>query len=194
MVGPSGAPFFQHCGVPHHSDIHDSGWNDYTSSLFQAICARIYMLRSKNLNFIQCSRALLNENKWRTSRYRWMGTSSTLVGKKKWIPVLIYELLDFSWPGTGSSETRHRIAYVHKMLETGTGADRQLAAFWKVEEPFWCRSTSTIIIPGRCLISLICDWNVWFMVLPAARWKMVAPLSVLFTIILPRPVCNARIS
>src|SRR5687768_18340534 len=39
------------------------------AALFQAICARIYMLRSKNLNFIQYSRALLNENKWRASRY-----------------------------------------------------------------------------------------------------------------------------
>jgi len=39
------------------------------AALFQAICARIYMLRSKNLNFIQYSRALINENKWRASRY-----------------------------------------------------------------------------------------------------------------------------
>ena len=39
------------------------------AALFQAICARIYKLRSKNLNFIQYSRALINENKWRASRY-----------------------------------------------------------------------------------------------------------------------------
>jgi glutamate---cysteine ligase / carboxylate-amine ligase len=39
------------------------------AALFQTICARIYMLWSKNLNYIQYYRALLNENKWRASRY-----------------------------------------------------------------------------------------------------------------------------
>ena len=39
------------------------------AALFQAICAKICKLRSKNMNFIQYSRALLNENKWRASRY-----------------------------------------------------------------------------------------------------------------------------
>ena len=39
------------------------------AALFQAICAKIYKLHSQNLNFIQYSRALINENKWRASRY-----------------------------------------------------------------------------------------------------------------------------
>lgn len=102
------------------------------ASLFQAICARIYMLRSKNLNFIQYSRALLNENKWRASRY---GVDGYLIdfGKEEEVNTraLIYELLDFLDPVLDHLGSRHRIAYVHKMLETGTGADRQLAAFEK---------------------------------------------------------------
>ena len=66
------------------------------AAIFQAICARIYMLRSKNLNFIQYSRALINENKWRASRY---GIDGYLIdfGKQEEVNTraLIYELLDF---------------------------------------------------------------------------------------------------
>ncbi|MEI9909155.1 MAG: carboxylate-amine ligase [Bacteroidota bacterium] len=104
------------------------------AALFQAICARIYMLRSKNLNFIQYSRALINENKWRASRY---GVDGYLIdfGKEEEVNTrsLIYELLDFLDPVLDHLGSRHRIAYVHKMLENGTGADRQLAVFEKTK-------------------------------------------------------------
>ena len=102
------------------------------AALFQALCARIYMLRSKNMNFIQYSRALVNENKWRASRY---GIDGYLIdfGKEEEVNTraLIYELLDFIDPVVNELGSRHRIAYVHKILEQGTGADRQLAAFDK---------------------------------------------------------------
>ena len=42
---------------------------------------------------------------------------------------LIYELLDFVDPVLDHLGSRHRVAFVHKILENGTGADRQLAAF-----------------------------------------------------------------
>jgi len=104
------------------------------AALFQAICARIYMLRSKNLNFIQYSRALLNENKWRASRY---GVDGYMIdfGKEEEVNTraLIYELLDFLDPVLDHLGSRHRIAHVHKMLENGTGADRQLAVFEKTK-------------------------------------------------------------
>lgn len=100
------------------------------ATLFQAICARIYMLRSKNLNFIQYSRALINENKWRASRY---GVDGYLIdfGKEEEVNTraLIYELLDFVDPVLDHLGSRHRLAHVHKILEQGTGADRQLAVF-----------------------------------------------------------------
>jgi glutamate---cysteine ligase / carboxylate-amine ligase len=100
------------------------------AALFQAICARIYMLRAKNLNFIQYSRPLLNENKWRASRY---GVDGYLIdfGKEEEVNTraLIYELLDFIDPVLDHLGSRHRVAHVHKILEGGTGADRQLAVF-----------------------------------------------------------------
>ena len=97
------------------------------AALFQAICARIYMLRSKNLNFIQYSRALLNENKWRASRY---GVDGNLIdfGKEEEVNTrtLIQELLDFLDPVLDQLGSRHRVEQVQQILEQGTGADRQL--------------------------------------------------------------------
>jgi glutamate---cysteine ligase / carboxylate-amine ligase len=99
------------------------------AALFQAVCAKIYKLKTKNLNFIQYSRALINENKWRAGRY---GIDGHLIdfGKQEEVNtrVLIYELLDFIDDVVDDLGSRHRIAYVHKMLERGTGADRQLKA------------------------------------------------------------------
>jgi carboxylate-amine ligase len=100
------------------------------AALFQAICAKIYKLRARNLNFIQYSRALINENKWRAGRY---GIDGFLIdfGKEEEVNtrVLIYELLDFVDDVVDHLGSRHRLNYVHKILEQGTGADRQLAIF-----------------------------------------------------------------
>src|SRR6187401_2040133 len=100
------------------------------ATLFQAVCARIYLLRSKNLNFIQYSRALLNENKWRASRY---GIDGRMIdfGKEEEVNTraLLYELLDFIDPVIDQLGSRHRLAHIHKILENGTGADRQLKIF-----------------------------------------------------------------
>jgi carboxylate-amine ligase len=100
------------------------------AALFQAICAKIYKLRLQNLNFIQYPRPLINENKWRASRY---GIEGRLIdfGKEEEVNtrVLIYELLDFIDDVVDHLGSRHAVNYVGKMLETGTGADRQLKVF-----------------------------------------------------------------
>lgn len=100
------------------------------ASLFQAICAKLYKLRSKNLNFIMYQRALINENKWRASRY---GVDGSLIdfGKESEVNtrLLIYELLDFVDDVVDDLGSRHIITYISKMLEQGTGADRQLKVY-----------------------------------------------------------------
>ncbi|TCJ12613.1 carboxylate-amine ligase [Flaviaesturariibacter flavus] len=100
------------------------------AALFQAICAKIYKLRSQNMNFIQYSRALINENKWRASRY---GIDGYLIdfGKQEETSTraLLYELLDFVDDVVDELGSRHRLAYVHQILERGTGADRQLEVY-----------------------------------------------------------------
>jgi carboxylate-amine ligase len=104
------------------------------ATLFQAICARIYLLRSKNLNFIQYPRPLINENKWRASRY---GIDGRLIdfGKEEEVNTraLLYELLDFIDPVIDHLGSRHRLMHIHKILENGTGADRQLKTFEKTK-------------------------------------------------------------
>jgi len=45
--------------------------------------------------------------------------------------VLIAELLDFVDDVVDNLGSRHRLAYVNKILENGTGADRQLGIFEK---------------------------------------------------------------
>jgi glutamate---cysteine ligase / carboxylate-amine ligase len=73
---------------------------------------------------------LINENKWRAGRY---GIDGYLIdfGKEEEINtrVLIYELLDFIDDVVDHLGSRHHLAYVHKILEQGTGADRQLKVF-----------------------------------------------------------------
>ena len=48
--------------------------------------------------------------------------------------VLIYELLDFVDDVVDQLGSRHAISYVHKMLENGTGADRQLKVFEETQD------------------------------------------------------------
>lgn len=100
------------------------------AGMFQAICAKLYKLRSQNLNFMMYSRALLNENKFRASRY---GIDGNMIdfGKESEVNtrILIYELLDFVDDVLPHLGSRHAVSYIHKILEQGTGADRQLKTF-----------------------------------------------------------------
>jgi carboxylate-amine ligase len=100
------------------------------AGLFQGICAKIYKLRLQNMNYIQYPRPLINENKWRASRY---GIDGHLIdfGKEEEVSTraLIYELLDFIDDVVEPLGSRHAINHVSKMLEEGTGADRQLKIY-----------------------------------------------------------------
>lgn len=102
------------------------------AALFQALCAKIYKLKSENLNFIMYRRLLINENKWRASRY---GLDGKMIdfGKEAEVGTraLIEELLDFIDDVVDELGSRDDVNYVRKMLENGTGADRQLEVFKK---------------------------------------------------------------
>ncbi|HMP91850.1 MAG TPA: carboxylate-amine ligase, partial [Phnomibacter sp.] len=77
-------------------------------------------------------RPLINENKWRASRY---GIDGTLIdfGKEAEVNTraLIYELLDFVDDVVDALGSRQSVNYVRRMLEAGTGADRQLLVYEK---------------------------------------------------------------
>ena len=82
------------------------------------------------MNYMLYSRALITENKWRAGRY---GIDGSLIdfGKEAEVNtrILIYELLDFIDDVVPHLGSRHAVANVHKMMEAGTGADRQLKVY-----------------------------------------------------------------
>ncbi|WP_109699498.1 carboxylate-amine ligase [Chitinophaga deserti] len=101
------------------------------AALFQAVCVKIYKLRAINLNFILYNRALINENKWRASRY---GIDGNLIDFGKEMEVntraLIHELLDFVDDVLDDLGTREVVVQgTEDILSGGTGADKQLKVF-----------------------------------------------------------------
>jgi carboxylate-amine ligase len=100
------------------------------TAVFQALVVKLYKLRLQNMSFIMYTRALINENKWRASRY---GLDGRLIdfGKQMEVDtrVLILELLDFVDDVVDDLGSRNHINYIRTILEHGTGADRQLAVF-----------------------------------------------------------------
>jgi carboxylate-amine ligase len=106
------------------------------AALMQAIVAKLYKLIKQNLGFRLYRRALIAENKWRAARY---GINCKLIdfGKKEEVECksLIYELLEFVDEVVDDLGSREELQYIHKILEMGTGADRQLAVWEQSFDP-----------------------------------------------------------
>ena len=100
------------------------------TALLQALVVKLYRLRLSNMSFIMYTRSLVNENKWRASRY---GLDGSLIdfGKQEECETraLIVELLEFVDDVLDDLGSRNAISYIHTILQHGTGADRQLEIF-----------------------------------------------------------------
>ena len=100
------------------------------AALIQATIAKLYKLYSANQGFRLYRRALIMENKWRAARY---GLDGKLVdfGKQKEVSArdLVMEYLEFVDDVVDELDSREELNYIHKILEMGTGADRQLRVF-----------------------------------------------------------------
>ncbi len=120
---------FRICDVPMRIDETIA-----ITAVFQALVVKLYKLRLQNMSFIMYTRALINENKWRASRY---GLDGKLIDFGKQVEldtrVLILELLDFIDDVVDELGSRKAINYIHTILEKGTGADRQLAVYQQTE-------------------------------------------------------------
>lgn len=105
------------------------------AALIQALVAKLYKLRTQNLNFMLYHRALINENKWRASRY---GLDGSMIDFGKECEVntkdLMLELLDFVDDVVDELGSRKEIEHVKTMIKNGTGADRQLAVFEETKD------------------------------------------------------------
>src|SRR5271167_360829 len=100
------------------------------AALIQATVAKLHKLYTANQGFRLYRRALIMENKWRASRY---GLDGKMIdfGKQTEVPAreLILEYLDFVDDVVDDLGSREELNYVHKILERGSGADRQLRVF-----------------------------------------------------------------
>ncbi len=100
------------------------------AALIQATMAMLYKLHASNKSYRIYSRALIMENKFRASRY---GIQGKLIdfGKEEEVPLLdlMHEYLALIGNEVDELGSRKEIEYIYKMLEMGTGADRQLKVF-----------------------------------------------------------------
>src|SRR5713101_5965822 len=116
---------FRVCDIPMRADETIA-----LAALIQATVAKLYKLHASNQGFRLYRRALLMENKWRAARY---GMSGKLIdfGKQTEVPAkdLILEYLEFVDDVVDELDSREELNYIHEILNSGTGADRQLRVF-----------------------------------------------------------------
>jgi carboxylate-amine ligase len=101
------------------------------AALFQALVFKIWKLRRDNMTFRLYPAVLLEENKWRAVRY---GLDGKLIdfGKQEELPArdLIREIIEwFLADVIDEFGGRKEIEYAYHILEEGSSADRQLAAY-----------------------------------------------------------------
>ena len=105
------------------------------AALIQATVVMLWKLHSNNQGFRLYRRALIMENKWRAVRY---GINGKLIdfGKRIEVPFrsLMEEYLRMIDPVVDELESRSEIDYVRRILEEGTGADRQLRVFTETRD------------------------------------------------------------
>src|SRR5213593_2293349 len=101
------------------------------AALIQAVIAKLHKLLHRNTTFRIYRRRLLDENRWRATRY---GIDGKLIdfGKETEVETrsLLNELLEFVASEVGEFGTQREMAHIERIMSQATGADRQLA-IWK---------------------------------------------------------------
>ncbi len=100
------------------------------AAVIQAIVAKLHKLQHDNLTFRIYRRRLIDENRWRASRY---GIDGRMIdfGREAEVDTreLLSELLDFISTEVDELGSGQEIEHVERILREGTGADRQIAAW-----------------------------------------------------------------
>src|ERR1700726_1667741 len=100
------------------------------AALIQAIVSKLFKLIRQNITFRVYRRRLLDENRWRASRY---GIDGKLIdfGKETEVETrsLLNELLEFISTEGDELGSGREMAHIERIMREGTGADRQLAAW-----------------------------------------------------------------
>ncbi len=107
------------------------------AALMQAITAKLFKLMKSNIGWRTYDKALIQENKWRAARY---GIEGKLIdfGKQEEVDTksLVLEFLDFVDDVVDELGSRNELENVRWMLNNGTGADRQLKAYYNNSRDF----------------------------------------------------------
>ena len=100
------------------------------AALIQAVIAKLHKLQWQNMSFRIYRRRLIDENRWRASRY---GIDGKLIdfGKETEVETrgLLNELLEFISTEVNELGSKNEMAHVERIMREGTGADRQLVAW-----------------------------------------------------------------
>ena len=105
------------------------------AALIQAVIVKLHKLLSRNITFRVYRRRLLDENRWRASRY---GIEGKLIdfGKEAEVDTrsLLNELLEFVSTEVNELGTGKEMAHIERIMREGTGADRQLAGWERTQD------------------------------------------------------------
>src|SRR5436305_4504050 len=104
------------------------------AALIQAIISKLFKLLRKNTTFRVYRRRLLDENRWRATRY---GIDGKLIdfGHETEVDArsLLNELLEFVSTEVNELGSQREMAHIERIMREGTGADRQLAAYGRTQ-------------------------------------------------------------
>jgi carboxylate-amine ligase len=105
------------------------------AALIQAVIVKLHKLLSRNITFRVYRRRLLDENRWRASRY---GIDGKLIdfGREAEVDTrsLLNELLEFVSTEVNELGTEREMAHIEQIMREGTGADRQLAVWESTQD------------------------------------------------------------
>src|SRR3954462_14924141 len=105
------------------------------AALIQAVICKLHKLLHQNITFRVYRRRLLDENRWRASRY---GIDGRLIdfGKETEVETrsLLNELLEFVAPEADELGTQREMAHIQRIMREGAGADRQLAVWQQTHD------------------------------------------------------------
>jgi carboxylate-amine ligase len=100
------------------------------AAVIQAIVVKLHKLLRQNTTFRVYRRRLIDENRWRASRY---GLDGKMIdfGRETEVEArsLLNELLEFISSEVDEFGSRAEIEHIEKIMREGTGADRQIAVW-----------------------------------------------------------------
>ena len=105
------------------------------AALIQAVIAKLHKLQWQNMSFRIYRRRLIDENRWRASRY---GIDGKLIdfGRETEVEArsLLNELLEFVSTEVNELDTQKEMAHIERIMREGTGADRQLTVWERTQD------------------------------------------------------------